>query len=209
MNSIQSLFSQVRKLKEQVPPIRKNITPCLVPPPDMRLFTEQEQHALLDLESRVVPFIPTGPGSVIEKDGGPYLAFFAIRAPVNWSFSEMGVLEQVSQELSNQHWWFLKRWWELYKDLIVGCVPQGRRDRHRRYILCTVGDLIEQFLQIDIEAHRGRVEKAAYPFSMQSYENYRQAIYEHIEQDKPFHPYYMLHKIEIWLDFIAGYDIVY
>jgi hypothetical protein len=209
MNSLRSLYSRLNKIKASVPHMHENMTPCLVPPPDMYLFTGQERHALREIELRVVWIIPTGLGSVIQRLGGPYQALFAICAPVDWSFREMGIYELAVQELSNQDWWFLRRWWDFYKNMIVSSVPQGRRDRNRRYILCSVGDLVEQFLQIDIELHRARIEKASYPFSMQSYTNYRQSIYEHIEQNKPFHPYYMLHNIEMWLDFINGYHTAY
>ena len=208
MKGLSSLNHRLDRVEASVPPIHNHIVPCLVPPPDMHLFTEQEQHALHELEQHVIPIIPTGPGSVIERLGGPYQALLAICAPVGWSFREMGIYEQAKQELCFDDWWFLGRWWSLYKNLIISSVPQGRRDRERRYVLCKLEDIIEQFLQIDIEPHRARIEKAPYPFSMQSYENHLQSILHHIEDQEPFE-HRNLHSIELWLDFIKGYPIVY
>ncbi len=170
-------------------PIHNNVTPCLVPPPDMHLFTEQERHALLELEWRVIPLIPVGPNSVIWRLGGPYLALFAICAPIDWSFKEMGVYEQAQQELSFHDWWFLNRWWHFYKNLIINSVPQAIRDHQRRHIFHTPEELIERFLSIDFSLCPERfypLDRIGHEWTMRDIERGRRVDWN---------------KLECWYDF--------
>jgi hypothetical protein len=206
MNSIKSLHSRLCKLKDKLPPAPISTTPCLIPPTDIHLFTEQEQKALQELEQRVVPLVRTDSDSWIWQYGGPYLALFRISPAMSWPLVE----HAIDQELSLHELWFLKRWHRLYFDMAVHGFPSARWEYLRRHFFYTSEELVERFILIDIESHKAYIEKKAhYPFSMQGYANYQQSIYEHIEQNKPFHPYYMLHKIEMWLAFIGGYEPVY
>jgi len=130
----------------------------------MQWFTAEEQHVLRELERKIIPFIPTGPGSTIVELGGPYLSLFAIRLPVDRALERMGVLGAVSKALTSHERWILPRWWWLYKDLVVPS-PQDVIAHKRRHILRTREELIERFLPIDFDC----CPKAFYPFDKIGY----------------------------------------
>lgn len=196
MSSITTLSHRVEKLLAQVGPPYLAGSPCLVPPPDMPLFTEQEQDALRSLEQCVVPLIPTGLGSVIERLGGPHLALYAIKAPVGWAFNEMGVYEQAKQELSRHDWWFLVRWWHFYKDLIIPSGPQEARNHQRRHFFRTPEELLERFLSIDMSQYPELTRDKGYPINPIGYAS----IMHDIENNKRVD----WHTLELWYDFIES-----
>jgi hypothetical protein len=145
MSNHQSLYRRLAKIKENMPPVPISTIPCLVPPPDMHLFTEQEQHALQELESRVVPLIRTDSDSWIWQYGGPHVALFRLSPAMSRPF-----VEGVNEKLSVHEKWFLKRWHEFYFNMAVHGFSSERWEHQRRHFFRTPEELIERFLSIDL-----------------------------------------------------------
>lgn len=165
MSNIDVLSHKIDRLTTQVGGHRQNWIPCLVPPPHLSLFTEPEQSVLLGLEQRIMPFIPTGRGTLIEQLGGAHLSLFAICMPVYMALERMGVLDEVAAELDDHERWILPRWWWLYKDLVTS-TPQHMIAHKRRHILRTKAELIESFLRLDLDLN---TLSGAYPLGLVGY----------------------------------------
>ncbi len=197
MSSLDSLYHQVKKIVEQVGPSHSDVTPCLVPPPDMQWFNEREQAQLRELERKIVPFIPVGPGSTIQEFGGPHLALFAICMPVTMAFERMGILDEVWEALTSHECWILPRWWHVYKDLIVPGSPEMVA-HCRRHILDTRERLIERFLDIDFASVP---KEAFYPFNAYGYK----PLQEQIEARRWVG--FDWHRLEQWVDYAEEHQL--
>ena len=195
MSHLDSLYSQVKQIAAQAGARQSDSTPCLVPPPHMQWFTPEEQAVLQELERKIIPFIPTGPGSTIVELGGPYLSLFAIRLPVDMALERMGILGAVCEALTSHERWILPRWWWLYKDLVIPSSPDMIAHK-RRHILRTREELIERCRGIDFD----RCPQAFYPFDKIGYRSMKGQLEDsarHIDWD----------MLEEWYDFAEEHQL--
>src|SRR5260221_362871 len=199
MSSLNGLNGRLARLEERAPR-SSDSTPCLVPPPHMELFTEREQAQLLELERKVIPFIPTGPGSMIQELGGSYLALFAIGMDVYTALEQMGGLSDVLEVLPSHERWILPRWWTVYKGLISPGSPEMEA-LFRRHIFRTREELLEPLLSIDYDADRWEYPNAHYPFTPIGYRLMNEQLEHGKYSDSDWY------TLELWWDFAEKHQL--